>query len=275
MERRVIEYKNSAVVYYSYGTGAQPVICFHGYGEEGNLFAFLEKFAGEQYTFYSPDLPFHGQTEWNEGLNFTHHDLQHIIKAIQGNHKDAQKTGKERLILLGFSLGGRMALSFYQSQPELIEKIILLAPDGLKINSWYWFATQTRIGNKLFLFSMRYPAWFFSFLKLLNKLGFVNASVFKFVSFYIGNREAHRLLYQRWTGLRHLKPNLNRIKKMIRQYKTPTRLVYGKYDRIILPVRGEKFQKGIEEYCKLSVINSGHQVAHENHIEEILAALAH
>ena len=157
----------------------------------------------------------------------------------------------------------------------MVKKIILLAPDGLRVNPWYWFATQTWIGNGIFAFSMKNPGWFLGFLKVANKLGLVNASVFKFVNYYIGNKEARRLLYQRWTTLRKLKPNLVRIKAFIRQYKTQTRLLYGKYDRIILPVRGKEFQKGIEEFCSLTVIDSGHQVVHENHIKQILPALLH
>ena len=36
-----------------------------------------------------------------------------------------------------------------------------------------------------------------------------------------------------------------------------------------------KFRKGIEDHCTISVINAGHQVLHEKHVEEILAALLH
>lgn len=274
MENQVFAYKNSKVSYYRFGSGSKQVICFHGYGEEGQLYAFLEKYGGDQYTFYALDLPFHGKTQWNEGLNFTHDDLEQIVGKIQLERKDERETGNKKIILLGFSLGGRIALSLYQAQPASIEKIILLAPDGLVINFWYWLATQTKAGNNLFSFSMKYPGWFFALLKLLNRLGFVNAGVFKFVNYYIGNKEARQLLYQRWTALRKLKPSLQRIKNLIRQHQTPTRLVYGKYDRIILPTRGEKFKKGIEEYCTITVIDSGHQVVHENHAEVILTALA-
>ncbi len=273
MDHRLLAYKDSQLSFYRFGSGPRQVVCFHGYGEEARLYSFLEKHAGNQFTFYSIDLPFHGQTKWNEGLNFTHTDLQQIIENILLEDNQQPGTGNRKLSLLGFSLGGRIALSHYQAQPESVEKLILLAPDGLVVNFWYWFSTQTWIGNKIFSFSMKYPGWFFAFLKLLNKLGLVNASVFKFVNYYIGNKEARQLLYQRWTGLRKLKPNLQRIKNFIRQHKTQTRLVYGKYDRIILPVRGEKFQKGIEEFCTVTVIASGHQVVHENHVEGILAAL--
>jgi len=273
MEHRLLIYKNSKVSYYCFGSGVRQVVCFHGYGEEARLYTFLEKYAGDQFTFYSIDLPFHGQTKWNEGFNFSYNDLQKIVENILLEANGQREMKNEKLILMGFSLGGRIALSLYQAQPESIEKIILLAPDGLIVNFWYWFSTQTWIGNKIFSFSMKYPGWFFAFLKAVNKLGLVNASVFKFVNYYIGNKEARELLYQRWTGLRKLKPNLQRIKNLIRQQQTQTRLVYGKYDRIILPVRGEKFQKGIEDFCTVTVIASGHQVLHENHVEGILPAL--
>jgi len=275
MKHQLLAYRNSEVNYYCFGSGPKPVVCFHGYGEEARLYNFLEKYVGDQFTFYSIDLPFHGQTKWNEGLNFSHNDLQQIIGTILREVNRQPASSNEKLILLGFSLGGRIALSLYQAQPENVEKLILLAPDGLIVNFWYWFSTQTWIGNKIFSFSMKYPGWFFAFLKLVNRLGLVNASVFKFVNYYIGNKEARELLYQRWTGLRKLKPNLHRIKNLIRQQQTQTRLVYGKYDRIILPVRGEKFQKGIEEFCTVTVIASGHQVLHENHVEGILTALQH
>src|SRR5688572_6747511 len=180
MEHRMLTYKNSQVSYYRFGAGPRLVICFHGYAEEARLYSFLENHAADQFTFYSIDLPFHGKTKWNEGLNFSHTDLQQIVRIILLEANGQHKTRNEKLILLGFSLGGRIALSFYQAQPENIEKIILLAPDGLIVNFWYWLATQTRAGNKLFSFSMKYPGWFFTFLKALNKLGLVNASVFKF-----------------------------------------------------------------------------------------------
>ena len=113
MEHRLLSYKNSDISYYRFGSGPKQVICFHGYGEEATLYSFLEKYAGNHFTFYAIDLPFHGQTKWNDGLAFTHNDLQQIVETILTERN-------EKLILMGFSLGGRIALSFYQSQPEQI-----------------------------------------------------------------------------------------------------------------------------------------------------------
>ena len=115
---------------------------------------------------------------------------------------------------MGFSLGGRIALTLFQLIPEKVDRIVLLAPDGLKVNFWYWLSTQTFLGNKLFAFTMKKPGWFFGFLKMLNKLGMVNASVFKFVNYYIGNPEIRQALYVRWTAMRKLKPYLKKVKSL-------------------------------------------------------------
>ena len=273
MELQHFTYRNSTIGYYHFGSGSKVAICFHGFGENAAMFGFLANYADNQYTFYSIDLPFHGKTDWKDGLNFTSTDLQQIVEEILQKNNHTLPTKNYSLSLLGFSLGGRMALSLYQAMPDKIQKLILLAPDGLKMNFWYWLATQTWLGNKFFAFTMKKPGWFFGFLKLLNKLKLVNASIFKFVNYYIGDAEVRRLLYARWTTLRKLRPNLRRIKNKIRENKTPVRLVYGKHDRIILSSVGEKFRKGIEEHCAITIINSGHQVLHEKHIQEILPAL--
>jgi pimeloyl-ACP methyl ester carboxylesterase len=275
MEPLCLIYKNSTIRYYLSGSGPKMAVCFHGYGEDATIYDFLAKYAGSQYTFFAIDLPFHGETKWNDGYSFTQQDLQQIVQEIlEQNNIQLQKTNL-KLCILGFSLGGRAALSLCETMPEKIEKMVLLAPDGLKLNFWYWLTTQTWTGNRFFHFTMKYPGWFFGFLKMLNKLKLVNTSIFKFVNFYIGDAEVRKLLYERWTTLRKLKPDVKLIQSYIRKNNIQIRLVYGMHDRIILSSVGERFKKGIEEQCKLSVIHSGHQVLHEKHIDEILPALLH
>jgi pimeloyl-ACP methyl ester carboxylesterase len=268
-------YKNSVISYRCFGSGPRPALCFHGYGEDASSYDFLDKYAGDQYSFYSIDLPFHGETEWNEGFNFTTGELVEIVNLILSGTNLQSSTSNFQLTLLGFSLGGRIALTLCEAIPEKVERLVLLAPDGLKTNFWYWLATQTWSGNKFFSFTMKHPGWFFGFLKVLNKLKLVNASIFKFVNYYIGDKEVRRLLYARWTTLRKLKPHLPTIKSEVRKDNIKVRLIYGRHDRIILSSVGEKFRKGIEEQCTISVIHSGHQVLHEKHIDELLPALLH
>ena len=47
--------------------------------------------------FYSINLPFHGKTEWKEGLNFSNEDLQQIIKEILNKDNPKPQTFTEAL----------------------------------------------------------------------------------------------------------------------------------------------------------------------------------
>lgn len=153
MERQ-FRFRNSVISYQRFGNGRQPVICFHGYGEEAGAFAFLEKAAGDRFSFFAFDLPFHGKTEWNEDIPFSTGELLEIVACEKYDKKP---------FLMGFSLGGRVALSLYETAPEKFCKLILLAPDGLKMNFWYWFSTQTLMGQKnIFIYdeTSRLVFWF-------------------------------------------------------------------------------------------------------------------
>lgn len=273
MQSFFLPYKSSQIHFLKAGSGKTVIFCFHGYAETAASFQFLAgHLPAEQFILIAVDLPFHGKTVWNEGHSFLPADLQKITQLIL---EQSNVTPGHKIIIAGFSLGGRMALQLYQAKPALAHKLVLLAPDGLKVNFWYWLATQTWAGNKFFAFTMKKPGWFFGLLKLMNKLQLVNSSIFKFVNYYIGDPEVRHLLYSRWSTLRKIKPAVPAIKNYVNENKTTVRLVYGKHDRIILSSVGEKFRRGIEKHCSLTVISSGHQVLHEKHSKEIIQALLH
>lgn len=269
MQTEFISYRRSQIHYSWFGTGPQLLLCLHGYGENEQTFRFLEKYIGADYTVAAIDFPYHGKTQWNEGLQFTPTDLIAITQSLRKKHNCASQP----MSVMGFSMGGRVALQLLQEQPQHISKLLLLAPDGLKVNIWYWLATQTYLGKQLFAFTMRHPNWFFWLLKTGNKLQLINQSIFKFTRHYINDATARRQLYERWICMRHIRPNLALIKKIIYTRQIPVRLLYGQFDRIIRFERGEKFRAGIESFCTLQVIKTGHQVLQEKHVDQITSLL--
>jgi pimeloyl-ACP methyl ester carboxylesterase len=266
MQTAFLTYRSSQLHYCWFGAGQKTVLCLHGYGESEQSFHFLEKHLSPEYTVIALDLPFHGKTQWHEGLTFSTADLLAITEALLTKHA----AGTNGFTLVGFSMGGRVALQLMQLMPNKIERIILMAPDGLKVNFWYWLSTQTYIGNCLFVFTMKHPGWFFSLLEAGNRLKVINQSVLKFTRYYIHDTTVRRLLYERWTCMRTIKPDLAFIKKLIRAHRVPVHLLYGKYDRIIRPERGEKFRYGIESFCTLHIIQTGHQVLQEKHVNQLI-----
>src|SRR5215831_1773373 len=131
VNHRSFPYKNSEIGYHVFGNGPTPIVCFHGYGEDGESFLFLEKYLGDQFSFIAPDLPFHGRTNWQE-KNFSKQDLMAIIKELFIINDFDYKSC--RISLLAFSLGGRIALNVYELMPSSINRVVLMAPDGMKVN---------------------------------------------------------------------------------------------------------------------------------------------
>lgn len=265
MESATLIWNEERIAYRFGGTGKELLCCFHGYGESANTFDFLEERLGNQYTLIAIDMPYHGNTLWQHTTHFTRDDLVGIVACIREQHDRMQ----EKISLLGYSMGGRMVLQLAEMIPEQVRQLVMLAPDGLKVNFWYWLSTQTWIGNRIFRFTIHHPGIFLWFLNICNRLKWVNQSVFKFVHFYLDNREVRKLLYLRWTCLSKIKPDLKKIKEQLLKEEIPVQIVYGKHDRIILPDRGYLFREGIESLCQIEILNTGHQILQVKNIDSI------
>jgi hypothetical protein len=73
--------------------------------------------------------------------------------------------------------------------------------------------------------------------------------------------------------MRGFRPDIRVIRTLVRERKIPVRILYGQHDRIILPERGEKFRKGIEPWCRLTLLPVGHQLLQARNLEAILSLL--
>jgi pimeloyl-ACP methyl ester carboxylesterase len=264
-----IQWGSSRINYSRWGTGPRLLVCFHGYGERGAGFAFLDTALGHDFTILAIDLPFHGDTDWKEGLFFDPEDLLTLIGRIAAPLPAASGSWT----LLGYSMGGRIALGLLQKIPEKIEKLVLAAPDGLKVNGWYWLVTRNRLGNLVFRWTMKRPGWLFFVLKMANKLRLVNRSVYKFSVAYIDNAQVRDELYKRWTTMRGFRPDLSVIKSLIRERHIPVRLIYGRHDRIIRVATGERFSREIAPYGKLVALDAGHRLLQDRNLDTLVALL--
>lgn len=263
-----VPFRSSRLRYYRWGRGGKLLLCFHGYGETAVSFAFLADALGEEFTILAIDLPFHGETEWREPLPFTMEELLSILDTLLADIAPGTPW-----YLMGYSMGGRIALSLLQAVPDKVARLVLVAPDGLRLNPWYWLATQTGAGRRLFRYTMYHPGWFFLILRAGNALKLVNPSVYKFVAYYIDNPGVRHDLYIRWTGLRKFRPRLSVVRNIILRRELPVRILYGRFDRIIRVKRGKQFRKGIEPYCQLEVLPTGHQLLQITWLRTFLSML--
>lgn len=263
-----VNFRNSVFRYYQWGSGARLLVGLHGFGENAQSFASLGAALDQRFTLFAIDLPLHGGSHWNEPSLPDGPSIFDMLDTIP-------IIGTSAFTLLGFSMGGRVALSLYQHRPERIEALLLLAPDGLLVNPWYWFSTQTQVGNRLFRYAMYRPEGFFGFMNILRHFGWLNESVFKFCMQFLRTPSQRQQVYSIWTLMREFKPDLREIKRLIRVHRTSLTAVFGRYDRIFRYRNGFRLRKGVERYCTINLVETGHQILQERTGAELVDLLTH
>lgn len=267
MQRFYAPYEHSTFSYLKGGRGEQILLCLHGFGEEADTFSFLEHRLGDAFTIYAIDFPWHGQTKWEKSLTFPVKGMIQLLQTIIADFEH------QKMHLLCYSMGGRVGLSLLERIPNQIQKAVFLAPDGLKLNFWYWLATQTWPGNGLFKVTMENPKWFAWLVDAMKRFGWINMSVAKFVHAYIDNKQMRDDLYRIWTTMRKFRPQLQRVKQNIIRHQIPVWMLFGEFDRVIVAASGYKFQNGLNELVQVDVLKSGHQLLREKHAEAIVRAI--
>lgn len=211
------------------------------------------------------DIPFHGLTEWNDELIFKPRYLMQFILDIRTRlQKDDMKFS-----LLGFSMGGRIALHLAQLLADKVERLILLAPDGLSFNFWRWIGSETWIGSNLLHYTIHQPGWLKWLINKAENWHVIHRSLADFVRYYIFDEEHRKTLYRRWISMRKFKPVHRKLKRLIRKNQIPVRMLFGAFDRVIPYQGGERFKQGIEEFVTVEVVQAGHNLLSEVNVRKI------
>ncbi len=113
--------------YFIVGNG-EPLLLFHGFtGSKNTWKPFIKKWS-KFFTVIAIDLPGHGETESPELI-----DRYRIENVVEDIYTFLKKLNIDQTHLLGYSMGGRFALSFAMIYPEKVCSVILESSSpGLK-----------------------------------------------------------------------------------------------------------------------------------------------
>ena len=122
-----------------------PLVLLHGFAMHGGLFAPLLPALTERYRVHVVDLPGHG---WSPAIDGA--DIAMVADAID----DALAAVGPSLTVLGWSLGGQVALQWARARPRRIRRLVLVAttPSFVARNDWTCAMapeTLARFGDEL------------------------------------------------------------------------------------------------------------------------------
>lgn len=252
MERSDFKYYESKLHYLKSGNGSQVLLAFHGFGQDHKAFFDLFEKLSNQYTVYAFDIFFHGKSEWNRVEEPLEKSFwKGLVTEFLNQHQI------NRCSLLGFSMGGKFVLASLEACPEKIDKVILLAPDGIRTSAWYSLATYPFALRRLFKSMITNPDLFYRIAHLSVKFSLIDKGILRFVESQMDTEEKRKQVYYSWVVFRHLKFDMERIASIINSNNINLTMVIGKYDKLITLKNMQSLLKRLKSY-NLEIPETGH-----------------
>ncbi len=245
------------LAYRTYGSGPVPVLAFHGFGRTGEDFHVFEQALGDLCTIHAFDLPFHGESPSPSDRAITPFqpaELRDFFTAF------ADSIGAKRFVLMGYSLGGRIALNLLETMPERISRGILIAPDGLKKKPWYRALASSVWGRRHYAAFLERPQRVQWIIRTALRLGMINEKMQRFLLGQIDTREQRQLVHDVWLSFRQIEVELLDVVRHVREERIPVDLVFGEFDSVIKPEMGRKLAAGAPELIRFHEVPQGHQL---------------
>ncbi|MDQ3392650.1 MAG: alpha/beta hydrolase [Bacteroidota bacterium] len=251
-ENQVFEFQKAQLHYHKTGKGNKVLLAFHGFGQSKQHFIHFSQPLRDTYTIYSFDLFYHGMSFWHEKekpmkKQFWTNLLNEFFKV----------EGIKTCSLAGYSMGGKFALATLEAFPEKIEKLILIAPDGIKTSFWYSLATYPSWIRRFFRSLIVNPKPFHLMVDSMSKIGLMDKGIIKFASSQMNTRGKRRRVYYTWVVFRLLKFDMELIASLVNKHNIGLEMFLGKYDKVIILKNMQRLLKKTKKY-DLHILECGH-----------------
>ena len=126
-----------------------PLVLLHGWAMHSGLFAPLLPLLTDRFRVHRVDLPGYGRS-----ANLASYTLEGIVAAVAGAVSQATRHSREPLTVLGWSLGGMVALRWALAEPTSVGRLILTGTTPCFVEQPDWphamaATTLRRFGDEL------------------------------------------------------------------------------------------------------------------------------
>ncbi len=239
----------------------QWVIAFHGYGQQASVFEPLAKMIDTKYNFMVIELPIESYAKAIQKMDFRNY-IETLLKEYN----------IEKMTAISYSMGSRFNLCIAELLPQRLQKIITVAPDGVRMRIWNRFSTNTGLGRLLFRYFVRNKNAYQNLLSILYKIKFMPSSLYAFSKWHMRDTHTRTKVYNAWMNMKNLIPNLKVVEQNIRQYQIPIMAYFGKDDQVIDRACMKKMKKYIPS-ATIIEMDKGHNLLDKDLFKNIAAQL--
>ena len=247
-----ISNSTGSLFYSKKGTGKKVLLAFHGYDQDHSIFEFFSDSFYNDFTIYSFDIFFHGQSSWLK-------DEQPLSK-VQWKAFIWLLLKKEEIDtfeVIGYSMGGKFAITTLACLPQQCLRAYLLAPDGFVKNFWYKVPTQYSTTRQLFKQVVHKPSIYKSISKVASVLRLAPQKIIDFANSMMDTETKRLHVYNSWMVFRQLYTSPKMLHTIIKKHKNLVHVFVGDRDGIVKPKDIYKMLKPITNIT-IHTLNSGH-----------------
>ena len=271
ISEKQIQINGLNINYKTIGDGKIPIVLLHGWGVDSKKYVELIK----KFKIIIPDLPGFGKSDepkenWDldDYVEFVNEFIEktnrkggfELVKNILANMQEgstalrgqwSQRDQQKRIILIGHSFGGGIAIKYATKYPEKIDKLILTGARGIK---------RKLTAKQRVLFIIAKTGKLFFSLPIIN---FLQNPMYKLFS---------KIAWKRKKDYYNASPRMKEIMKNILaedltgyldKIKTPTLLVWGREDETTPLADGEIMNEKIENSKLVVIDNANHSLPYQ------------
>jgi pimeloyl-ACP methyl ester carboxylesterase len=248
-ERIILSYK-------TLGNGDEIILAFHGFGHSKEDFSMIEPFLSGKERIIAIDLFGHGEAFFPESRMKNDPISKDEWKILIEDILIREKVSKFHL--MGYSLGGRMALVTFEMFKDRVKSVFLFSPDGLHKTPSFAFANESKIGRALFRAGIHNYLKVKPVVKALHDLYLVPRSKARFILRQMENPKRIEMAKYVWSALSICWPDLHKI------FDNSTKdiqviILFGKYDPLIKPSYGDVLDNFSQHNINRYILPMGHR----------------
>jgi pimeloyl-ACP methyl ester carboxylesterase len=259
--------------YYKFGTGPQPMLCFHGYGMHGKQFKIFEpEQLASKYTFYGFDLFFHKQTKLKD------QSLAAIKKGISKKElanlvlNFCKHEHIERFSVIGYSMGTHYATVVAEELAAMIDEYIVVAPASINAGALVRYFSKKKTGNKILeklILSEKALTRTLKFGKTLRLLDNVGYNI---LCKEFGTEELRFNFYASFVYLRFFETDEPRLIQALNENNIKSIFIFGKRDAMYPPKIGNAFIVKIKQ-AEVIILDENHEMINQNFVSQLSAVI--